>query len=80
MGTEFGSLPGSLLRECSTSNVGLGSNSEVGARNRDVRFPPDSDQTADIAGGPVRANSGLMHRNKNSLSVVQPGEQCLGFL
>src|SRR6266851_1391098 len=25
---------------------------------RKVRFPPDSDQTADIAGGPVRANSG----------------------
>jgi hypothetical protein len=33
-----------------------GSNSEVGARNRHVRFPPDSYQTADIAGGPVRAN------------------------
>jgi hypothetical protein len=32
-----------------------GSNSEVGARNRLVRFPPDSDQTADIAGGPFRA-------------------------
>ena len=35
-----------------------GSNSEVGARNRHVRFPPDSDQTADIAGGPVRAKTG----------------------
>jgi hypothetical protein len=36
-------------------NVSDGSNSEVGARNRHVRFPPDSDQTADIAGGPFRA-------------------------
>ena len=26
------------------------SSSEVGARNRYVRFPPDSDQTADMAG------------------------------
>ena len=34
------------------------SNSEVGARNRHVRFPTDSDQTADIAGGPFRANNG----------------------
>ena len=35
-----------------------GSNSEVGARNRHVRFPPVSDRTADIAGGPFRANTG----------------------
>ena len=34
---------------------GVWSNSEVGARNRHVRFPSDSDQTADIAGGPFRA-------------------------
>jgi hypothetical protein len=27
---------------------------EAGARNRQVRFPPDSDQTADITGGPAR--------------------------
>jgi hypothetical protein len=26
------------------------------AANRHVRFPPDSDQTADIAGGPFRAD------------------------
>jgi hypothetical protein len=32
-------------------------NLEVGARNRHVRFHPDSYQTADIAGGPFRANS-----------------------
>src|SRR5713101_8479106 len=37
-------------------DVSVGSNSEVGARNRHVRFPPDSDQTADIAGRPKRAN------------------------
>jgi hypothetical protein len=35
--------------------VRCGSNSEIGARNRHIRFPPDSDQTADIAGGPFRA-------------------------
>src|SRR5712675_2239703 len=30
--------------------------SEVGPRKRHVRFPPVSEQTADIAGGPFRAN------------------------
>jgi hypothetical protein len=29
-------------------------------RPRHVRFPPDSDRTADIAGGPFRAN--MRHR------------------
>jgi hypothetical protein len=43
-------------------NVRVGSNSEVGACNRHVRFPPDSDQIADIAGGPFRANTG--HRGR----------------
>jgi hypothetical protein len=41
-----------------------GSNSEVGARNRHVRFPPDSYQTADIAGGPVRATE-IRRRNRH---------------
>jgi hypothetical protein len=41
-----------------TADVADGSNSEVGARNRHVRFPPDSDQIADIAGGPFRATNG----------------------
>jgi hypothetical protein len=39
-----------------------------GARNRRVRFPPDSDQTADTAGGPFRAISGLMHRSNAAFS------------
>ncbi len=41
----------------------LGPISEVGARNRHVRFPPDSDRTADMADGPVRANMRLMRRS-----------------
>jgi hypothetical protein len=31
----------------------------------DVRFPPDSDQTADIADSPKGAMKRLMHRSKN---------------
>ena len=42
----------------SASDVSCGSFSEVGARNRHVRFPPDSDKSADIAGGPFRATTG----------------------
>src|SRR5258705_8004386 len=34
------------------------SNSDVGGRNREVRFHPDSYQTADIAGSPFRAKTG----------------------
>jgi hypothetical protein len=45
-----------------------------------VRFCSHNGLKSDIAACPKGANSGLMHRNKNSLSVVQPGEQCLGFL
>jgi hypothetical protein len=48
----------------------MGSNSEVGARNRHVRFPPDSDHTADIAGGPFRATSG------SQLALV-PSARCV---
>jgi hypothetical protein len=40
------------------ADIRNGSFSEVGARNRHVRFPPDSDQTADIAVGPFRAKLG----------------------
>jgi hypothetical protein len=53
-----------------SANFAFGSFSEVGARNRHVRFPPDSDQTADIAGGPVRANCGLIHRSKRLLDSI----------
>jgi hypothetical protein len=41
-----------------SADVRVGSISEVGARNRLVRFPPDSDRTADIPGSPVRARLG----------------------
>ena len=36
------------------TEVRFGSNAEVAARNSDVRFPPDSDQSADIKEGPFR--------------------------
>jgi hypothetical protein len=39
----------------------FGSISEVGQRKRHVRFPPVSDKTADIAGGPFRANRRHLH-------------------
>jgi hypothetical protein len=52
-------------------DVAIGSNSEVGARNRHVRFAPDSYQTADIAGGPVRATTGLMQRSNESQATCQ---------
>jgi len=39
-------------------------------RPREVRFPPDSDQTADVTGGPF-ANKRLMHRsNQNPYSIT----------
>jgi hypothetical protein len=46
------------------AHVRNGSNSEVGSHNLHVRFTPGSDRTADIAGGPIRATTGLMHRSK----------------
>src|SRR5580700_5130618 len=46
----------SIERTCQeVRNVSI---SEVGPRKRHVRFPPVSDQTADVAGGPFRARSG----------------------
>jgi hypothetical protein len=52
------------------AHVRSGSFSEVGARNRHVRFPSDSDQIADIAGGPFRANNGLLHHNKTRAQPI----------
>src|SRR5258707_7230291 len=39
-------------------------------RGCDVRFTPDSDRTADIDGGPVRATRRLMHRTKQHLYSI----------
>src|SRR6267378_1540698 len=46
----FASFPGALRVGSIATELGC---------SRDVRFPPNSDQTADIAGGPVSANSGF---------------------
>jgi len=53
------------------ADVRIGSKPEVGARNRHVRFPPDSDQTADIAGGPFRADSVEKVENAASAKFAQ---------
>jgi hypothetical protein len=58
---------------------GLGPNSEVGARNRHVRSPPDSDQTADIAGGPFRANSRSRPCSRNDDCRVGMSPLALAF-
>ena len=63
-----------------SADVAFGSNSEVGPRNHHVRFPPDSDQTADIAGGPFRATSGLMRCSKRAQfdHLIGASEQLIG--
>jgi hypothetical protein len=42
---------------CPEADFRYGSFSTELGRPRDVRFPSDSDRTADIASGPVRANA-----------------------
>jgi hypothetical protein len=56
----------------SASDVSCGSFSEVGARNRHVRFPPDSDKTADIAGGPVRARIDIGSATSSRTNELHP--------
>jgi len=41
-----------------------GSTSEVGSRNREVRFTPENRLNSDIAACPFGANCRLMHRSK----------------
>jgi hypothetical protein len=58
-----------------TSHVRLGSNASISPHPGHVCFAPDSDHTADIAGGPVGARNG--HRvqptdNSNDVQIV-PG-------
>jgi hypothetical protein len=61
------------LREARVAHVSVGSISEVGPRKRHVRFPPVSDQTADIAGGPFRANSlNSAHIHGTRVPVEEP--------
>jgi hypothetical protein len=54
--------------------------SEVGQHKRHVRSTPVSDKTADIAGGPVRATSGLLHRSFHRGYRVPGGSRSLGVL
>jgi hypothetical protein len=74
LGSEFSCTGSDCGRTASLwrGHVSVGSNSEVGARNRHVRYSADSDQTADIARGPVRATSGLMHRSKRENPIRSP--------
>jgi hypothetical protein len=57
--------PPRLRKNRGQGMIRVGSNSEVGARNRHVRYPPDSDQIADIARGPFRAMK--RHSRRRSL-------------
>jgi hypothetical protein len=54
----------------------FGSFSDFGGRDRDVRFPPVSDRTADITGGPFRAKS---VRKVFQALRLQDGSMCDAF-
>ena len=67
-----------LLTECAMS--GVDQSTEMGSP-RNVRYAPDSDRTADTAGGPFRANS--RHHSsssvacmRSSLGIVMPRVFC----
>src|SRR5258705_10255401 len=79
---EYKRLPHRRNRdESSTSKLGIGvftqpgSNSEVGLHNRHVRFPPVCDQTADIAGGPFRANNRRSFRRIERVILVDCSQE-----
>jgi hypothetical protein len=56
------------------AHVRNGSFSTELGRPRHVWFTPDSNRPADIASGPVRATTGLVHRSK--LDAGQPLKGC----
>jgi hypothetical protein len=67
------------LRDFSPVFVRFGSKADITRHVADVRFTPESGQTADVPVGPLCAKSGLMHCNKIGASfdhLVGARQQC----